>query len=144
MDHTLTMRTVLLDGSDGDSLPDLQTTQYVYGVTTGGGSDLASHDLLAEIRYPDKTTGAPGTANSDKVRYAYNALGQLDQLTDQNGTVHVYEFDVLGRTLRDKITKTESSVFARGQAENPAKNQHGTARIIGLRITKNSAKCRQK
>ena len=34
-----------------------QTTQYVYGVTTAGGSDINSNDLLAAVEYPDPTHG---------------------------------------------------------------------------------------
>jgi hypothetical protein len=53
--HVLTMRAVLPAGL-------FQTTQYVYGVTTGvGQSDLNSNDLLKEVRYPDKSSGNPGT-----------------------------------------------------------------------------------
>ena len=57
-----------------------QTTQYVYGVTPTLNSDIYSNDLLAEVRYPDKSTGAASTSNSDKDRYAYNALGDVHQV----------------------------------------------------------------
>jgi len=67
------------------------------------GNDINSNNLLAEVRYPDKTTGNPGTVNSDKVRYTYNALGQPKTMTDQNGSAHAYSYDVVGRmTARAK------------------------------------------
>ena len=35
-----------------------QVTEWVYGVTTAGGSGLNSNDLVKEVRYPDPSTGA--------------------------------------------------------------------------------------
>ena len=87
-----------------------QTTQYVYGVTTADGSNLHSNQLLAEVRYPDTATGKPGTATSDKQVFAYNALGEKVKLTDQNGTVHEYDYDLMGRERRDRVTSFPASV----------------------------------
>ncbi|MCI0460726.1 MAG: SBBP repeat-containing protein, partial [Gemmataceae bacterium] len=50
--EVLTVKAVLPGGN-------YQTTQFVYGVTTAAGSDINSNDLLAEVRWPDKSTGAP-------------------------------------------------------------------------------------
>jgi hypothetical protein len=50
--HMLTLKSHLTSGA-------YQTTQFVYGVTTGGGSAVNSNDLLAEMRYPDKSSGDP-------------------------------------------------------------------------------------
>lgn len=104
MNHVLTM-TADMPGTTPD-----QVTQYVYGVTTGGGSSINSDDLLKEVRYPDKSTGAAGTASSDKQQYLYNALGEPTQLTDQNGNVHQYSYDVLGRQTADAVTTLGSGV----------------------------------
>jgi len=43
-----------------------QVTQYVYGVTTTGGSGINSNNLLAEIRQTGKTTGAASTLATDR------------------------------------------------------------------------------
>src|SRR5262249_10303780 len=79
-----------------------QTTQYVYGVSPAGGSNLASNDLVAAVRHPDKTTGAASGAEADTS--TYNALGELKTATDRNGTVHTYTHDVLGRLTSDAVT----------------------------------------
>jgi RHS repeat-associated protein len=79
-----------------------QKTEYVYGVSTGTGSDLNSNELLSAIRYPDKTTGAPN--DSDKEVFRYNIQGEVKSMTQRRGTVHDYDFDVVGRQIRDKVT----------------------------------------
>ncbi len=95
--HTLTMTAVMPTGTPS------QTTQYVYGVTAGGGNGITSNDLLAKVEYPDKTTGAPSSAAADSVSYTYNTVGQPVTMTDQDGTVHGYGYDVLGRPVADSI-----------------------------------------
>lgn len=81
-----------------------QTTQYVYGSSLSLGlHDVARNDLLIEVRYPDKATGAAGTAQTDKQQYRYNALGEARTYIDQNGTTHTYAYDVLGRRLADDV-----------------------------------------
>lgn len=96
----------LPDGSGGD---EIQMTQYVYGVTaaqspTDTDSLIDSNALLLEVRYPDESTGEPGSTNQYKVRYSYNRLGELRSVTDQNGTVHVYGRDGAGRVTLDRVT----------------------------------------
>src|SRR5262249_47347447 len=78
-------------------LPDgaYQTTRYVYGVTPAGGSDINSNDILAAVQYPDPTTGNPSTTLQET--YTVNVLGEETTLTDRNGSVHTYSYDVLGR-----------------------------------------------
>lgn len=82
-----------------NSTTDEQVTSYTYG-TTLTNSDVASNDLLASKTYPD----------GNSVIYDYNALGELKQLTDQLGTVHVYEYDTLGRLSHDCITTLGTGV----------------------------------
>lgn len=101
--HILTMKAVLPSST-------FQTTQYVYGVTTSAGSDIASNDLLLEVRYPDKTSGSPGTASTDKQTFKYNALSQTKEMTDQNGTTHQLSYDVLGRQTEDYASTLASGI----------------------------------
>lgn len=87
----------------------VQVTEYVYGTTAPASpgpmdSLVASNDLLAEVRYPDESTGLPGTTDEFKVRYAYNRLGELRATTDQNGTRHEYARDAAGRVTLDAVT----------------------------------------
>ncbi len=73
-----------------------QVTTYSYGVEAGGNPDdsaLWSNDLLLSVTYPD--TGV--------ITYAYNRLGEVTYLTDQNGTEHSYVRDLLGRVELDCI-----------------------------------------
>ncbi len=85
-----------------------QTTEYVYGVTTGGGSAIDSNDLLAAVEYPNASTGAPSSSSEDT--YTYNALGQVTSMTDRDGNVHQYTYDVLGRLTADAVTTLGSGV----------------------------------
>ncbi|MBC7834513.1 MAG: hypothetical protein H7Y88_05355, partial [Phycisphaerales bacterium] len=93
----------------------VQVTQYVYdynaayGTTTVGSNSvmtdslIASNDLLYKVRYPDESTGAPGTGAAYTVSYAYNRGGELRSTTDQNTTRHVYTRDSLGRVTKDHV-----------------------------------------
>jgi RHS repeat-associated protein len=80
-----------------------QTTTYQFGVTLAN-SDLASNDLLRAEIYPDAADSA------DRITYAYNRAGQRKAMTDQNGTVHQYDFDLLGRQTDDRVTTLASGV----------------------------------
>ena len=85
-----------------------QVTEWVYGVTTGGGSGLNSNDLVKEVRYPDPSTGASSSSSKDLL--TVNALGQALTMNDRNGTVHTYSYDVVGRQTADAITTLGSGV----------------------------------
>src|SRR5205807_6926922 len=65
--HTLTLQADMTGGA-------YQKTQWVYGVTTSGGSDLNSNDIVAAVEYPNKSTGAP--SSSEEEVYTVNALGE--------------------------------------------------------------------
>jgi RHS repeat-associated protein len=80
-----------------------QTTQYVYG-TTLENSDIASSLLKRAEVYPDSI----GT--SDRVTFKYNRQGQVTEMTDQNATVHAYDYDGLGRQTHDRVTNLGSGV----------------------------------
>ena len=79
-----------------------QITTYVYGVTLTN-SEIASNDLLANVEYP-------GTGTDRTVTYEYNRQGQQLKLTDQNGSVHEYEYDALGRQTEDKVSTLGTGV----------------------------------
>lgn len=85
-----------------------QRTNYVYGVTTAGGSAVNSNDLLSAVQHPDPTTGQPSSSQQDS--YLVNALGQVVQSTDRNGNVHQYSYDVLGRLTSDAVTTLGTGV----------------------------------
>jgi hypothetical protein len=40
----------------------IQKTAYVYAITTAGGSDFNSNDIVSAVQYPDKTTGQPSSS----------------------------------------------------------------------------------
>jgi YD repeat-containing protein len=73
-----------------------QITQYVYGVTLDD-SEIASNDLLRAEIYPDAQD------STDRVTYTYNRQGQRTSMTDQNGSVHEYAYDLLGRPTGDIV-----------------------------------------
>ena len=85
-----------------------QVTMYVYG-TTLDDSDVARKDLLRAEIYPDSDDVADPLGNGvdgvfDRVEFKYNRQGERIEKKDQNGTVHVYEFDSLGRVIHDRVT----------------------------------------
>ena len=77
-----------------------QTTTCSYGITVAGGSTLNSLSPLHSVTYPD----------AGKVTTEYNRQGDVIQRTDQNGTVHQYLFDGLGRQTNDNIVNLPSGV----------------------------------
>lgn len=92
----------LPNGSGGENV---QVTEYIYAADSGSqGSLVDSNNLLSEVRYPDEGSGAPGSSDIYKVKYRYNRLGELLEVTDQNQTEHAYERDVMGRVTRDDVT----------------------------------------
>lgn len=78
-----------------------QTTKYIYG-TTLSDSDIASNDLLRCTIYPDSSDTDP--TGTDQVKLEYNRLGEPKKQTDQLGTIHVLEYDKLGRITHDRVT----------------------------------------
>ena len=85
-----------------------QVTTYVYG-TTLADSDVARKDLLRAEIYPDSDDVANPLGNGvdgvyDRVEYKYNRQGERTEKKDQNGTVHAFVFDNLGRLLHDRVT----------------------------------------
>jgi RHS repeat-associated protein len=105
-----------------------QVTEWVYGVTTAGGSGLNSNDLVKEVRYPDPSTGASSSSSKDVL--TVNALGQPLTMTDRNGTVHTYSYDVLGRQTADAVTTLGSGVDGMVRRLVTAYNTQGNAYLF--------------
>lgn len=80
-----------------------QTTRYTYG-TTLGDSDIASSLLKRADDYPDSVDA------SDQVKFSYNRQYQVTTTADQTGTVHTFDYDLLGRQTQDRITSLASGV----------------------------------
>jgi hypothetical protein len=93
--HMLTLQAVEPGGAS-------QTSKWIYGVSTTGGSDVNSNDILAAVQYPDPSTGSPSSSYQET--YSANALGQTKTYTDRAGNVHTYTLDILGRVTSDAIT----------------------------------------
>jgi hypothetical protein len=73
-----------------------QTTTNIYGVTLAN-SAIARNDLLAAVLYPDAAD------STDSVKFQYNLQSEVAQMQDQNGTVHQYLRDLLGRVTSDQV-----------------------------------------
>src|SRR5205807_8373136 len=99
--HVLTVKADMPAGA-------YQKTQYVYGVTTAGGSGVNSLDILRATNYPDKSTGNPSSSEQETV--AVNALGEPISKRDRNGNVHNFVYDVLGRQTVDSVGTLGSGV----------------------------------
>jgi YD repeat-containing protein len=99
--HTLTIQADMPNSAH-------QTTQYVFGVTVTGGSNVYSNDMLSAVQYPDPTTGNP--SSSQQVSYTVNALGQNLTMSDRDANVHSYSYDVLGRFTADAVTTLGTGV----------------------------------
>ena len=82
-----------------------QVTRYEHGATLGESAVASNRLLRAEI-YPDAADSA------DRISFAWNRQGQRTRMTDQNGTVHEYEYDLLGRPTADKVPALGSGVDA--------------------------------
>ena len=116
--HTLTVKADLTSGA-------YEETQYVYAVTTSGGSTINSNDMLATVEWPDPSTGAPSTSSEET--YTVNAVGQNITYTDRDGTVHGYTFDVLGRQTSDAVTTLGTGVDGAVRRIDTAYDTQGNA-----------------
>ncbi len=105
-----------------------QVTEWVYGVTTGGGNAINSNDLVKEVRYPDPSTGA--SSSTDKDLITSNALGQKMTVSDRNGNVHTYTYDILGRQSADAVTTLGSGVDGTMRLITTAYDSQGNAYLF--------------
>ena len=83
------------------NLPEGGTAELSAALTD---SDIATSNLNRYEMYRDSVGG------SDRVAFTYNRQRQVTSLTDQNGTVHRFDFDKLGRSTQDRITTLGSGV----------------------------------
>ena len=54
--------------------------------------------------------GDSGAADYDRVEYTYDKQGEVTEMEDQNGTIHEYIYDQLGREIEDKILQFGAGV----------------------------------
>ncbi len=97
----------------------IQITEYAYGVTLASSptemSSLINDPMrLAEIRFPKDFAGTAVSSGSTsdlqyKVRFAYNQLGEVRGVQDQNQTIHAFTRDAAGRVLTDTATVASGS-----------------------------------
>jgi YD repeat-containing protein len=106
----------------------VQTTGYVFGVTTGSGSGLNSNDIVGATQWPDPTTGAPSSSQQETT--TVNGLGQRLTSTDRNGNVHTLSYDVLGRVVSDQVTTLGSGVDGSVRRIDTAYDGQGNAYLI--------------
>jgi hypothetical protein len=120
-DHVLTLKVVLPSRA-------YQQTQFVYGVTTGGGSTINSNDILAATKYPDPSTGAASSSNQET--YTSDGLGKRLTFNDRNGSTHTYSYDVVGRQTVDAVTTLGSGVDGAVRRLETAYNTQGLAYLF--------------
>ena len=97
-----------------------QTTTYVYGSDLGAAGEgftplIHDNDLLRAVIYPDSTNSVTDVASGsttgyDRVEYQYDRQGEQIEETDENGTVHDYFFDDLGRQTANQVTHFAADV----------------------------------
>ena len=92
----------------------------MYG-TTLTNSAVASSLLKSSEILPDSVSG------SDQITWTYNRQGQKTTLTDQNGTVHSYNYDKLARETDDRITTVGTGI------DNAVLRISGTFEVRGMR-----------
>lgn len=80
-----------------------QTTTYLYGTTLTTSAIASSLLKVAEV-YPEAID------EGDRKTLTYNRQSDVTTLTDQNGTVHSYEYDKFGRLTQDRVTTLGTGV----------------------------------
>ncbi|MFO0916596.1 MAG: RHS repeat-associated core domain-containing protein [Pirellulales bacterium] len=90
-----------------NSLTGDQMTRYVYGTDLAATPVVHRNDLLRAEIYPDSddTTSLGNGADGvfDRVEYMQNRQGEVIQKKNQNGSVHAYDYDLLGRLEHDRV-----------------------------------------
>ena len=94
-----------------------QVTRYVYGSTICE-SAIARSDLLRAVIYPDSDDSSTWLGDGpdgiyDRVEYTYDRQGERVSMRDQNETLHVYDYDGLGRQVQDRVVKLGAGVNGR-------------------------------
>ena len=82
---------------------------------------IARNDLLAAVLYPDAAD------STDSAQFWYNLQSEVDQMQDQNGTVHQYLRDLLGRQTSDIAVTLGAGVYGTGMDDFYAMRRIDTA-----------------
>lgn len=95
-------------------LPSLLFERLEYGEND---SAIARNNLLRAVIYPDSDDAADPLGDGlngvyDRMEHAYNRQGELVSTKDQNETLHVYEFDKLGRMIHDRVIEVGGGIDA--------------------------------
>lgn len=85
---------------------------------------LASNLLLRAVQYPADT-------EERRVEMAYNRAGQVTSREDQNGTVHAYVYDALGRHAQDRVTTLGDGVDDAVRRIATEYEEHGLVKSVG-------------
>ncbi|MES2659495.1 MAG: RHS repeat-associated core domain-containing protein [Verrucomicrobiota bacterium] len=82
-----------------------QVTRWEYGSNLAQSGVASSMLLRAKIFADSDEAVNPSSVAvpSDRIEYTYNRLGQITSSTDQNGTIHDYEYDARGRLVVDRV-----------------------------------------
>ncbi len=121
----VTKRTAHINGGG------VQVTEYVYGTTAVTSSPgtmdslVGSSNLLSAVHYPNESTGAADSSSAYTVSYAYNRLGELRGMTDQNGTVHKLTRDDLGRMTGDEAQTLGTNIDGSVREITASFDNHG-------------------
>ena len=102
----MTSLTAAMLNSDGTITG--ETTEWIYGVTTGTGSGIDSNDIVGVTEQPNPSTGAADSSLASTV--TVDALGETGTSTDPNGTKHEYGYNVLGQQTSDYVASFASGV----------------------------------
>ena len=99
-----------------------------------GESGVASNSLVRSKMYPDSDDPGPGEDGADltydRVEYRYNRQAELIEQTDQNGTVHGYDYDGLGRLVADRVTTLGTGVD--GAVQRITRSYDRAGRLSGV------------
>ena len=90
-----------------------QTTTYVYG-TTLSDSEIATSTLKRAEIYPDSddtdALGDGADGSYDRIEFKYDRQQAVVEMKDQQGTIHAFDLDALGRQTQDRVTTLGSGV----------------------------------
>ena len=79
-----------------------QTTTYNYNARTDRGDALNANNTLVSTAYPQVFDGN-GVAQANLESYRLDRTGATTGLTDRNGTIHAYAYDLLGRLATNQV-----------------------------------------
>ena len=88
----------------GSSNPQYQVTKYIYGTSTYQGSG-PTNDNLIQIELPGYSSTANNQANAPyQESFVYDNQGDTIGKIDQNGVLHKFTLDAMGRTVEEDVS----------------------------------------